>query len=635
MTSVAKVGKRFEVTRVLFNWADFVEGSTLTTVPCEYETDVVPKAKIGTSLELIGLKDNWLQRDFNTLRRSISGLTMAGEVRRRGFKDDRGFAIKLQAEQFEYGEGLIIEQLVDSGWGRLHGHVTPDGKASFKLRGNYLSGEKTWTSDASFSNIGGVSCDISHFASGEAYELVRNKRILTKAVLALLRQEAGVRVYYQSFRVFPLGERGDDWLGLDRDAAARRGSFSHKALNEIAVRLGLDSRVPLMRPRNENLVGKIHIGGDAGRALEIKMNREGFVENDSYREFVNFVRLAIEWMTIYYAQARSRYDKERAAEAERAFLRDVKQKERSQPTSTVVGKAVDFLADRAIDATRAEPDAAPQKRTIEHAEQVIKSRIQELGSEIVVLRTLASTAPLLFTFAHEVSALIGRLSSNALRIEAWTKHLANEDEKTEAVAIADSLRETAKNFGQMSELFGIVSSARQSKRRRLYVYKIIDKIVSGTRFSTTEAGIDVRIVCEKLLKSPSMFEAELVSVLVNLYTNAIKSSLAAQRRNMTIKVWARERRGALILEVLDQGVGLAKKYWDEVMEPFCSDPADKIYSKLEVRIGTSTVSALGRGSGLGLSIVKGICGDYGGRVEISKPADWSLSVSAEVPYRKA
>lgn len=640
LTTIAKVGSQFERTEVTFQWADFVAGSTLTTIPCEYETSRLKKATAGTTLELIGLKEQWLQRDFNTLRRSVSGLTMAGEVRRKGFKVDRGFAIDLRADQFEYGEGLILDQLIDSGWGRLTGEVREDGCAEFRLRGNHLGGEKTWVSDNRFKSLVGVRCDISHFASGEAYELVRNKRILTKTVLGELRKEAGVRVYYESFRVFPMGERGDDWLGLERDAARRLGSFTFPALNEIASRLGLDGRTPLLRPRNENLVGKVFIGGEAGRGLQTKMNREGFVENESLRELVDFVRLAIEWMTVYYAQAKTRYEREKAKAAEREFVREVKGPDapkddsKGLSSSAVVVSALDFLAGRAADATLSEPKGGSQKRAVERAERVIETRLEVLDSEISVLRTLASTAPLLFTFAHEVSALIGRLNSSALRIESMSESLSGKSDRDEVASIAESLRDTAQNFTQMSELFGVVTSARQSERRRVYVRKIANKIISGARFSTTEVGIQTNLKCEERLKSPSIYEAELVSILINLYSNSIKSCMAAQRKKAAIEIFVRKRRDQLVIEVRDKGVGLPRAYWDEVFEPFCSDPADRLYRKLESRIGKSTVSALGRGSGLGLSIVKGICDTYGGSVEISKPDGWSLSVSASIPYKR-
>ena len=640
LTTVARVGGRYERTTVNFDWDDFVPGTTLTTIPCNYETETVDSAVVGTKLELIGLKDTWLQRDFNTLRRSISWLTMAREVRRNGFKPDPGFSIELRAGDFDQGEGLVLEQIVDSGWGRLKGRVRKDGRASLSLSGNYLRGGKRWISDVTFPSLSGVSCDIGYFASGEAYELVRNKRILTKTVLAQLREEAGVRVYYEAFRVFPMGERGDDWLGLDRDAAARRGSFSHAGLNSIATRLGLDSRTPLLRPRNENLLGRVEISGAAGNALQIKMNREGFVETDGLRELVDFVRLAIEWMTIYYAQARNRYEREKAREAERRFVQEMAGSQRGssvantyQTGAAIVETALDFLTGRAEEAIRRESTPSPDRRVIERAESVIHTRIRELDSEISVLRTLASTAPLLFTFAHEVSALIGQLDSDAFRIEALAAQLPAGDKK-EAAAIAKSMRNTAEDFDGLSDLFGVVTSARQSRPDRHYVERRIYKVVRGAQFTTGEAGIEVAVDCSPELKSPRMFEAELVSIIVNLYSNAVKSCLAAQRRRTAICLSAREQGNTFILDVRDRGVGLPNAHWDEVFEPFCSDPGDLIYSKMEARIGTSIVSALARGSGLGLSIVKGICEDYGGSVAISKPDDWSLSVKVSLPIRK-
>ena len=212
-----------------------------------------------------------------------------------------------------------------------------------------------------------------------------------------------------------MGERGDDWLGLDRDAAVRRGSFSHAALNSIASRLGLDSRTPLLRPRNENLLGRVEIGGKARETLQIKMNREGFVETNSLRELIQFLRLAIEWMTIYYAQARNRYEREKARSAEQRFVQEVEgavgasEPKTSQGGVTVVRTALGLLAGRAEEALQWHEAPAADRHVVEQAEHVIQTRFRELDSEIAVLRTLASTAPLLFTFAHEVSALIGRL----------------------------------------------------------------------------------------------------------------------------------------------------------------------------------------------------------------------------------
>ena len=103
LTTVAETGSRYERTTVNFDWADFAAGTTLTGIPCDYRTETVASAATGTTLELIGLKDTWLQRDFNTLRRSISWLTMAREVSRPGFEPDPGFSIELRAGTFDQG----------------------------------------------------------------------------------------------------------------------------------------------------------------------------------------------------------------------------------------------------------------------------------------------------------------------------------------------------------------------------------------------------------------------------------------------------------------------------------------------------------------------------------------------------
>ena len=43
--------------------------------------------------------------------------------RRDGFQEDPGFDIIFDAPEFELGEGLLFEQFMDAGWGRLDGEI--------------------------------------------------------------------------------------------------------------------------------------------------------------------------------------------------------------------------------------------------------------------------------------------------------------------------------------------------------------------------------------------------------------------------------------------------------------------------------------------------------------------------------
>jgi anti-sigma regulatory factor (Ser/Thr protein kinase) len=79
-----------------------------------------------------------------------------------------------------------------------------------------------------------------------------------------LRTQGGIRVYRDNLRVYNYGEPGDDWLNLD-----------HRRIQSPTKKMG-----------NQQLLGEIHLSLDKSRGLKEKTNREGFVENDSYNEFV-------------------------------------------------------------------------------------------------------------------------------------------------------------------------------------------------------------------------------------------------------------------------------------------------------------------------------------------------------------
>lgn len=90
---------------------------------------------------------------------------------------------------------------------------------------------------------------------------------------------------------------------------------------------------------------------------------------------------------------------------------------------------------------------------------------------------------------------------------------------------------------------------------------------------------------------------QLVQVFMALLINAVD----AMDERGTITIRTRRGRGAreaVIAEVVDQGVGIARADASKIFEPFY------------------TTKAPGRGTGLGLSICYGIIADHGGRIEV-------------------
>lgn len=89
----------------------------------------------------------------------------------------------------------------------------------------------------------------------------------SRSVEEFLNESGGVRVYRDGIRVYNYGERGDDWLGLD--------------LRRV--------NLPTRRISRNIIVGAISLSLEGSTQLVEKTNREGFVDNDAYRNLQDIV----------------------------------------------------------------------------------------------------------------------------------------------------------------------------------------------------------------------------------------------------------------------------------------------------------------------------------------------------------
>lgn len=631
LVTVRKDGGVLKKTTVDFVWSDFTSGKELAEIPCKYRRTRPTKGKQGTTLELIGLRDNWTGRDWYTLRRAVVGLCMGQPARRRGFRPDPGFSIEMRIPGVEGLSGDLREQVMDAGWGRVQGSVDEFGNAFLELVGKYVQSKKRHTIRKEFGSLTGLSLDIAWINRGwseDQVDMNRNRRILSKQVIEDFAESAGIRIYDNGFRVFPFGERGDDWLDLDRDYARRFSGFYEKSLQGVSSALGLSSRdVGLLRPRPDNLAGSVMVSSKSMK-LVVNMDREGFLQNAAFEDLKRLVKAAVEFLAVHYAYAKLRKDSVDARQAEEEFAEAAGVKSKA---ADPVNEAVSYITTHAKAIAGGKGDRQ-QLRAVETAARVITTRYTELGSEIEVLRAIASSAPLLFMFSHEINNLLSHLDSSAMVIEDIHKHVRDAKARRELNNAAAFLRGASANFAGLTHLFGFVSRARLAKRHRVMVHKLIDSLVSGTRFSTEKSAIDVVVRCDRYQKTPPMKEAEFISIAANLYSNALKSVYAKDGGRVQIE--AHDDGGDFVFQVKDTGVGIKRENWDEVLKPFVSDPEEKIYSRLQARYGSDKVSVLGKGTGLGLSIVNGIADAYGGRVCFSKPSPWSICIGVKIPHKR-
>ena len=89
----------------------------------------------------------------------------------------------------------------------------------------------------------------------------------SRSVDEFLDESGGVRVYRDGVRVYNYGERGDDWLGLD--------------LRRV--------NLPTRRISRNIIVGAVHLSLQGSTRLVEKTNREGFVDNEAFRNLQDIV----------------------------------------------------------------------------------------------------------------------------------------------------------------------------------------------------------------------------------------------------------------------------------------------------------------------------------------------------------
>lgn len=626
---------KLEYTKVEFDWEQFEPGRTLTEVPNVYETKFISKGNPGLTLRLIGLREAWTQRDFNVLRRQILGLSVVAGIRYDGFEEDPGFEVGFEALEFEMGTGKIAEQVMDAGWGRLRGSVSSDGTAVLKLDAMTI-GTVEFELPRAFAKIPNVSFDIAFVWRVKEY--CRDLSTLTLGVIdEIFHEWSGVRVYLDDFRVYPYGDPGNDWLDIDKDVARRLGRASDMFRRVSTNLLGVDhSRVLLVHPRNQNLIGRVSIINYPNRVFDVTLSREGFVENAAFEELKKFVRLGLEWAVIHYSHFLHRVEREKIkAEAEKvkeavAEFKELPEVEEAVP---IVKAALNVLEAAVKEDIAKLPEESRKElyQSTEGAIRVVEESISYMERQNNLLRTVASTGALMLTFVHEARMVVARLETHANTMERLAERL-NEKEKQEFIELAKNLRATRDRFDNQIKLFhGVSKDLTSTKRRRALLKKIFDEVIDCFAGLTERFNINIESEIPKSLRTGPMLESEVYSILINLISNAVKVVIASDD-GQRIRVEAFKEKDGTIFRVYDDGIGLSKESRDLVVTPLVADPEGRLYKRLKERMEYEDLLVVGEGSGLGLSIVKDIVEYYGKSfrfVDVEKP--WKTCVEVKLP----
>ncbi|HEV2840121.1 MAG TPA: ATP-binding protein [Chthoniobacterales bacterium] len=624
-------GAKYEKTELLFDWNDFVPGTTVSSVKVEAKSEYLSKASLGLRLSMsMARDDEWSYRGYAYLKRQLAALCANQGAKRDGYAEDPGFKVFLKAPGFQEDETIDLrEQLMNAGWGTLSAYIDREGHAVCSLTAKGL-GKRQIRSSKPFDGLTDVTLRLAIFPHER--ELLRDISVVSKgSVSELCNEWGGVQVRFRGFRIYPFGDAEDDWLDIESDRAIRLGKPKEEDIFDFARLLdGVEASRSLLNLLSmKSFLGSVEIGSDQ-KGLEPKADRMGFVEGNLLRELKRFARFAIDW-----AMVLRDYSVQLAVSRERDAIRERIEVEHGKklapgdsPTETVraMRGAIDEIAERAPKASQ------PQLALLGDLTTYLESTLTLASRDLLRLRLVASTATLTLLFAHEVKSLTSTFASISKEIRDLLPTMpANRRERMKT--LGEEVRESQRSLGELLELtnsMGVldrdarpidIDLRRAAKRAIKRFARITDRYT---------ISIEAKEIPEGLLVGP-MLEGELLAILLNVLSNSIKAVIAGGGQRL-ISLSARRVGKHAQLDVRDTGHGIPADYFEEVFTPMISDPAGTLYDQLEARLNPEDTLLLGGGTGLGLSIVRGVLQARQGWAELLPPTvGWKFHLRIHLP----
>lgn len=616
-----------EHTTVEFPWTEFEPGVDVTEIECAGVQKLLKNSSTGTTLIISDLADEWGLRGWNVLKRQLSVLSANTGIKRPGFIDDPGFTVRIVAPEFEGGVRDLREDFLNAGWGTLTATINKKHQAVCTLEAMGI-GHRTITSTTTFPHLTDVSLKLGIMVDDRSQ--MRDLTTLSMGNLQqILPSWGGVQVRYRSFRVFPYGD--DDWLDIDHDRGLRKRIPKYDLLAFAETLKGVDSSRALLNSLSmRSYIGNVTIGEDA-EGFEMKLNREGFVQSAAVEELRDFVRYAIDWSTIlrdFFIRNEAQRESLRAINI---FEEEINQK--LEPTR-YIETALTFLERRVEHVTDILPPVEKQEfqESFLKATDVIRKHNESNKAELLHLRLVASTSTLLLIFSHEVKSLLGLLEQSKNSLTQLATKLAPQ-QRNDVLTITGTfvdLKDRLEDLLKMTALVGV--DQRDAKPGQVALKDKLKKVENVFSLICKKYNIEIDYTdVPNNIALKDILEAEVYSIFLNIFSNSIKSVIAAGK-NRKIEVSAARIDGKTVIVVRDTGVGILPERYEEIFIPFISDPTGDLYLNLSKRLNPEDKLIVGSGSGLGLGIVREIILAHEGEVRFIEPSKgWKAELKIIMP----
>lgn len=399
-------------------------------------------------------------------------------------------------------------------------------------------------------------------------------RTVLNSIKEFGKQNGGIRLYRNGFRVLPYGEKGDDWLGLDESSSKRTVKLPHA---------------------NMNFIGYVSITDIENKIFKETSSREGLIQTEGYNELKILIYKSL-------VRAASKILEIRGLDSLDVIPEKVQEIKTILEESRNSKLDINFLIEK-----------------VKELEETIE-QLSETTDEKRLLRILAGLGLVIGEFTHEIKGSVPAIRQDAMTIERKVKTISELNEITARLIRNVSSLETYSTY--------FANSYSNNSRRHLKPINVLEEL--NVFFETIENDLTIAKISvekdhikEELYYTCPMHPSEWTSIFFNLYTNAKKAINRAMIFDGKIRVNLSMDEENVYFEFMDNGDGIKDEIKGRIFEPFVSIASKDDYDTEN------------QGSGLGLYIIREILSGYGGTIKIVEPSrNFKTCFKISTPIKK-
>lgn len=498
------------------NWNKFEDNGYLEDVkstwhvrePVEFTEDTH-----GTVLTIRSLRTTWnhemIQKLNNGLVRLISPFSSVSD-----------FTIELECAEYPSMSGKLANRILDSAPYKLSGYVDREGLFHSEtaldsiidlklLCHNYFT---TSSGDIRYPLCGPFRISLNVWD----LELQLGNGIgVDRALRETIKSSSGVSIYRDNFRIWPYGEKDDDWLELNQ-----------RRVNN-----------PTLRISNNQMIGFIEITYANNPDLKDRTSREGLIDTPSFLDLKYLTLALVSELEVYRFNQRHQMvtATDQMSEENDELLKYLSKLHNSQTQNPPTAiKEIEKLYRRRIEQEQVHYRRISTMAGIGLAAEVLSDSFsREIDSTVILLRILQGESR---TGGSQLHGLIEDLS----------KHIKIINEQL------DMLEPLYHPHTQTNEPLDIKGVAYDT--------------ISAMRHKLAETNTSASITGEQRL-TIRMGRGHLMLAIMILVDNALKTMKEASTRHPGIDIKAHYNEERCSLFIIDNGPGIEEKYRKLIFEP--------------------------------------------------------------------